>query len=60
MPVVMAASTTALGMLPLIFDAFFVSMAVTIIFGLMCATVLTMIVLPVIYAILYKLPYRRE
>ncbi len=40
--------------------AFFVSMAVTIIFGLMCATVLTMIVLPVIYAILYKLPYRRE
>jgi multidrug efflux pump subunit AcrB len=47
-------------MLPLIFDAFFVSMAVTIIFGLMCATVLTMIVLPVIYAILYKLPYRRE
>ena len=60
MPVVMAASTTALGMLPLIFDAFFVSMAVTIIFGLMCATVLTMVVLPVIYAILYKLPYRRE
>jgi multidrug efflux pump subunit AcrB len=60
MPVVMAASTTALGMLPLIFDVFFVSMAVTIIFGLMCATVLTMIVLPVIYAILYKLPYRRE
>ena len=39
MPVVMAASTTALGMLPLVFDAFFVSMAVTIIFGLMCATV---------------------
>ena len=36
------------------------SMAVTIIFGLMCATVLTMVVLPVIYAILYKLPYRRE
>ena len=60
MPVVMAASTTALGMLPLIFDAFFVSMAVNIIFGLMCATVLTMVVLPVIYAILYKLPYRRE
>jgi multidrug efflux pump subunit AcrB len=31
-----------------------------VIFGLMCATVLTMVVLPVIYAILYKLPYRRE
>jgi hypothetical protein len=26
----------------------------------MCATVLTMVDLPVIYAILYKLPYRRE
>ena len=56
MPVAMAASTTALGMLPLIVDAFFVSMAVTIIFGLMCATVLTMIVLPVFYAILFRIP----
>ena len=60
MPVAMAALTTALGMIPLIFDAFFVSMAVTIIFGLMCATVLTMLVLPVFYAILYKVPYRDE
>ena len=56
MPVAMAASTTALGMLPLIVDAFFVSMAVTIIFGLMCATVLTMVVLPVFYAILFRIP----
>ena len=60
MPVAMAALTTALGMIPLIFDAFFVSMAVTIIFGLMCATVFTMLVLPVFYAILYKVPYRAE
>jgi multidrug efflux pump subunit AcrB len=56
MPVAMAASTTALGMLPLIVDAFFASMAVTIIFGLMCATVLTMVVLPVFYAILFRIP----
>ncbi len=56
MPVAMAASTTALGMLPLLVDAFFVSMAVTIIFGLMCATVFTMIVLPVFYAILFRIP----
>ena len=53
-PVAMAASTTALGMLPLFFDAFFVSMAVTIVFGLICATVLTMIVVPVFYAIIYQ------
>ncbi|MCH8083123.1 MAG: efflux RND transporter permease subunit [Myxococcales bacterium] len=52
-PVAMAASTTALGMIPLLFDAFFVAMAVTIIFGLMFATVLTMILVPVLYAIFY-------
>ena len=52
-PVGMAAATTALGMVPLLFDAFFVSMAVTIIFGLIFATVLTMIVLPVFYAIVF-------
>ncbi|MEW6268504.1 MAG: efflux RND transporter permease subunit [Thermodesulfobacteriota bacterium] len=40
-PVAMAAATTALGMLPLLGDAFFASMAVTIIFGLMVGTVLT-------------------
>jgi len=35
-------------------DAFFVSMAVTIIFGLMVATVLTMVVVPVLYAIFFR------
>jgi len=52
-PVAMAASTTALGMIPLLMDAFFVSMAVTIIFGLIFATLLTMVVVPVLYAIFY-------
>ena len=55
-PVSMAALTTALGMVPLLFDAFFVAMAVTIVFGLMIATVLTMVVVPVLYAILFRLP----
>ena len=53
-PVFMAASTTALGLIPLLFDAFFVSMSVTIIFGLGVATLLTMIVVPVLYATFYK------
>ena len=53
-PVAMAALTTALGMIPLIFDAFFVAMAITIIAGLMFATVLTMVVVPVLYATFYK------
>lgn len=53
-PVAMAALTTALGMIPLVFDAFFVAMAVTIIFGLMTATILTMVVVPVLYAIFFR------
>jgi len=52
-PVGMAAATTALGMIPLLPDAFFVAMAVTIIGGLVVATVLTMIVVPVFYAIFF-------
>ena len=57
-PVCMAALTTMLGMIPLVFDAFFESMAVTIIFGLGFATVLTLIVLPVIYSLLYNVSYK--
>jgi multidrug efflux pump subunit AcrB len=56
-PVAMAAATTALGMIPLLFDAFFLAMAVTIIFGLLFATLLTMVVVPVLYAILFRAPY---
>ena len=52
-PVAMAASTTALGMIPLVIDAFFVSMAVTIIAGLVVATVLTMLILPVFYSVVF-------
>ncbi len=53
-PVAMSASTTALGMTPLLFEVFFVSMAITIIAGLIFATLLTMIVVPVLYATFYK------
>ena len=56
-PVCMAALTTMLGMIPLLADAFFRSMAVTIIFGLGFATVLTLIVLPVIYSLLYRIRF---
>lgn len=48
-PVAMAAITTILGMIPLLFDVFFQSMAVTIMFGLGFATILTLIVVPVLY-----------
>ena len=54
-PVAMAAATTILGMAPLFPDAFFVSMAVTIAFGLGFATILTMVVVPTLYSIFYKI-----
>jgi multidrug efflux pump subunit AcrB len=54
MAVTMAALTTALGMLPLVPDVFFGSMAIVIIFGLVVATMLTMILVPVYYAIFFK------
>ncbi len=53
-PVSMAALTTILGMLPLVQDAFFISMAVTIMFGLGFATVLTLIVVPVLYLLFFR------
>ncbi|WP_394240065.1 efflux RND transporter permease subunit [Vibrio astriarenae] len=53
-PVCMAAITTILGMIPLLPDIFFKPMAVTIMFGLGFATVLTLIVVPVLYRILHK------
>ena len=52
-PVCMAAITTILGMVPLLFDAFFESMAVVIMFGLGFATVLTLVVIPVLYTLAY-------
>ncbi|QTX32086.1 efflux RND transporter permease subunit [Aminithiophilus ramosus] len=54
-PVLMAALTTVLGMIPLYFDALFASMAVTIMFGLSFATVLTLLVVPVLYVLFFRI-----
>ncbi|MBV0933451.1 efflux RND transporter permease subunit [Marinobacterium weihaiense] len=56
-PVTMAALTTILGMLPLLPDAFFRPLAVTIMFGLGFATLLTLVVVPVLFALLYRIKY---
>ncbi|WP_417243183.1 efflux RND transporter permease subunit [Celeribacter sp.] len=53
-PVFLAAATTILGMLPLISDAFFQSMAITIMGGLAFASILTLIAAPVLYFIFFK------
>lgn len=53
-PVTMAAGTTILGVAPLLSDAFYNAMAATIMFGLLGATLMTLLVVPVVYSILFN------
>jgi multidrug efflux pump subunit AcrB len=54
-PVMLAAATTILGLIPLLSDVFFVNMSVTIMAGLGFATVLTLLVVPTLYAAFFKI-----
>lgn len=54
-PVTLASLTTVLGMVPLLFDDMFSSMASTIIGGLIAGTVIVLIFIPVLYAMFFKL-----
>ncbi|RCU52453.1 AcrB/AcrD/AcrF family protein [Corallincola holothuriorum] len=53
-PVALGACTTILGVAPLLADPFFKSMAVTIMFGLLFATVLTLVVIPLFYSMIFR------
>ncbi len=53
-PVMMAAGTTVLGMVPLLFDPFFANMAVTIMGGLGFATLLTLLAVPCLYLLFMR------
>ncbi|KXI23834.1 efflux RND transporter permease subunit [Photobacterium sanguinicancri] len=53
-PVLLGALTTILGVAPLLVDPFFKSMAVTIMFGLLFATILTLVVIPLFYAMFFR------
>ncbi len=53
-PVLMAVLTTVFGLIPLTIDVFFGAMAVTIIVGLLFASALTLIVVPVLYVIFFR------
>jgi multidrug efflux pump subunit AcrB len=59
-PVMLASLTTMLGMIPLFQDSFFVSMAVTIVFGLGFATLLTLFFVPTLYAVFFKIKSETE
>jgi multidrug efflux pump subunit AcrB len=54
-PVMMASLTTVLGMLPLLPDAMFGSMAATIMGGLLMGTVITLVIIPVLYALFFRI-----
>lgn len=54
-PVLLGSGTTVLGVIPLFFDAFFQSMAVVLVFGLSFATALTLVVVPVVYAAVFRI-----
>ena len=53
---VLAALTTVLGVLPLLQDAFWTSMAMTIMAGLTFGTILTMVIVPVFYCVFHRIP----
>ena len=54
-PIMLAAFTTVLGLIPMFASQFWNSMAVAIACGLTGATLLTLVVLPVLYAIVFKI-----
>jgi multidrug efflux pump subunit AcrB len=52
-PVLLASGTTILGMVPLLADPMYASMAVTIISGLLVGTLITLLFVPILYAVFY-------
>ncbi|MFR9602701.1 MAG: efflux RND transporter permease subunit [Rikenellaceae bacterium] len=59
-PVMMASMTTILGMIPLLPDAMFGSLAATIMGGLLVGTIVTLIFIPVLYSVLFNIKMERE
>ena len=57
--VMMASLTTILGMIPLLSDDLFGSMAVTIMGGLLFSTLATLIYLPIFYALFFKIRIKK-
>jgi multidrug efflux pump subunit AcrB len=54
-PVLMASLTTIVGMLPLVSDPMYSSMAIIIMGGLMMGTVITLVLLPIFYMALFRI-----
>ncbi len=59
-PVVVAATTVVVGMIPLLRDPMFDAMATAMMFGLIFATVLTLFVVPVLYTLFFNIHPEKE
>ena len=59
-PVMMASVTTIVGMVPLLFDDMFGALAVTIMGGLLVGTLITLIFIPVLYALFFHIECTHE
>jgi multidrug efflux pump subunit AcrB len=59
-PVMLAAATTVFGVIPLLQDVFWIGLSVTLMAGLSFGTLLTMVVVPVLYSMLYRIPSRNK
>ena len=54
-PVFLAAMTTILGMIPLVNDDMFGALAVTIMGGLFIGTIITLVILPILYSLFFRI-----
>lgn len=59
-PVMMASLTTILGMIPLLSDAMFGSLAAAIMGGLLFSTLITLLFIPVLYALFFHIKHTDE
>lgn len=59
-PVMMASMTTILGMIPLLSDDLFGPLAVTIMAGLLVGTLITLLVIPVLYSMFFHIKIRNK
>lgn len=58
-PVMMASLTTILGMIPLLSDDLFGPAAVTIMSGLLVSTIITLLFIPILYAVFFKIKIKK-
>ena len=54
-PVMMASLTTILGMIPLLTDSMFGSLAASIMGGLLFGTIITLLFIPILYSLFFKI-----